>query len=63
MKKAIKVYLEPADEKSLKQKAETLFGYGRGSVSKYIEKITREPVCFIDDNVLKILGALNLVPK
>lgn len=63
MKKAIKVYLESADEKNLKQKAEVLFGNGRGIVSKYIEKISREPVVFIDDNVLKVLAALNLVPK
>jgi len=62
MKKAIKIYLEPEDEKSLKQKAEALFP-GRGSVSLYISKIASEPVAFLDSNVKAVLSALNLVPN
>jgi len=62
MKKPIKVYLSPEAEKALKQKANSLFE-GRGSISSYITKIALEPICFLDENVRVVLGALNLVPK
>lgn len=59
MKKIIKVYLDQEDLNKLKQKA----GQGRGAISKYITKICREPVAFLDDNVRAVLGVLNFKPK
>jgi hypothetical protein len=62
MKKAIKIYLTPEVENALKQKANALFT-GRGAVSRYIERIAVEPVCFLDANVKAILGLLNVSPE
>ena len=66
MKKTIKIYLDEQTNKNLKQKANALFT-GRGSVTRYIEKIANEEIVFLDDNVKAVLGILqlspNLVPK
>jgi len=56
MKKSYKIYLTEADFIKLKEKA----GSGRGAISRYIEKICREPICFLDSNVRALLKALNL---
>jgi hypothetical protein len=60
MKKEIKVYLEPETIAKLKLKAEELGFTGRGAISHYIEKISLEPVVFLDSNVKSILEALRL---
>lgn len=59
MKKTIKIYLEEEDEKKLKLKAEALGFTGKGAISHYIEKISREPVAFLDENVKAVLKALS----
>jgi len=60
MKQTIKIFLEPEDIKKLKEKAEELDFKGRGAVSHYIEKISREQICFLDSNVKLILKTLSL---
>lgn len=59
-KKPLKIYIEESDEHKLKIKAEQLGFIGRGSLSRYISKVAREPICFIDENVRAMLKALNL---
>jgi len=56
VKKTIKIYLEENDLKLLKEKT----GTSRGSISHYIQKIAREPVCFLDENAKVLLKALDL---
>jgi len=60
MKKSFKIYLTPEDYSKLKSKAESLFGEGRGIINLYIEKIIREQICFLDNNVKILLESLNL---
>jgi len=58
MKKQIKIYLEPADEKKFREKAGESGFVGRGSLTKFCEKIAREEICFLDDNLKKMLKVL-----
>ena len=60
VKKTIKIYLEEEDERRLKAKANQAGFEGRGSTTKYIEKVCREPVVFLDDNTKTLLKALDL---
>ncbi len=60
MKHCIKVYLESEDIKKLKMKAEELGFNSRGGLTRLFEKISREPLVFLDENVRTILRALNL---
>lgn len=62
MKKSYKIYLEPEDYARLEIKAVELFKTKRGSVSKYIQKISREPVVFLDSNLRAMLEILKLKP-
>ena len=55
MKQTIKIYLEQEDVKKLKQKALDSGFDGKGAVSHYIEKISREPVVFVDKNLKSAL--------
>ena len=58
MKRPIKIYLDSETEKKLLQKANETGFYGRGAVTKLIEKIAGEDVCFLDENLRKMLKAL-----
>jgi len=60
MKKTIKIYLEPEDVERLKLKAEASGFVGRGCLSGYIEKICKQPICFLDENVKALLSVLKL---
>ena len=60
MKKEFKIYLEPESYEKLKRKALEMGFNGKGSVSHYIEKISNEPVVFMDSNVRTILELLKL---
>jgi len=60
MKKIIKVYIEADDYSQLVKKAEASGFRGRGAVSHYISKISREPICFLSEDVRNLLKALNL---
>lgn len=62
MKKPYKIYLSPDDYYKLHQKASELFK-GRGVVSRYIEKISHEPIVFLDSNLKTMLEVLKLSPN
>jgi len=55
MKRRLDLWLEPDDIKRLEEKAKEAGLDGRGCVGRYIEKIAREPVCFLDSNVRQIM--------
>ena len=58
MKQPIKVYLDSETKRKLLQKASDTGFNGRGAVTKFIEKIASEDLCFLDENVRKMLKAL-----
>ena len=58
MKQPIKVYLDSETRKKLIQKANETGFNGRGAVTKFIEKIAVEDICFLDENLRKMLRAL-----
>ncbi len=58
MKEPIKVYLDSDTRRKLMLKANETGFYGRGAVTRFIEKIAIEDVCFLDDNLRKMLKAL-----
>ena len=58
MKRPIKIYLDSETEKKLLKKANETGFYGRGALTKFIEKISAEDNCFLDDNLRKMLKAL-----
>ena len=58
MKQPIKVYLDPETQKRLLKKANETGFYGRGALTKFVEKISTEDICFLDDNLRKMLRAL-----
>jgi len=58
VKKVIKIFLEEQDREKLKQKAAALGFEGRGSLSKYIQKVAREPIAFIERGVKIILESI-----
>lgn len=58
MKQPIKVYLDSETKRKLIQKASDTGFKGRGAVTKFIEKIASEDLCFLDENVRKMLKAL-----
>ena len=58
MKQPIKIYLDSETRKKLLQKAgETGFS-GRGALTRFVEKIAAEDICFLDENLRKMLKAL-----
>ena len=58
MKEPVKIYLDSEMKKRLMQKANETGLYGRGSLTKFIEKIAIEDICFLDDNLKKMLKTL-----
>ena len=58
MKQPIKVYLDSETQKRLLKKVTETGFYGRGALTKFIEKIAAEDICFLDDNLRKMLSAL-----
>ena len=58
MKEPVKIYLDSEMKKRLMQKANETGFYGRGSLTKFIEKIAIEDICFLDDNLKKMLKTL-----
>ena len=57
-KHEFKLYIEDKDLERLKDKAKSIGLEGRGAISAYITKIAREPIAFLDDNVLAVLKAI-----
>jgi len=58
MKQTIKIYLTPEEKKQLESKAIQCGFTGRGSVSHFISKIANEDICFLDQNLKKMLKIL-----
>ncbi len=58
MKRPIKVYLDSEVQKRLLKKASETGFNGRGAMTKFIEKIAVEDICFLDDNLRKMLKTL-----
>ncbi|MEM4326231.1 MAG: hypothetical protein QXU40_02930 [Candidatus Pacearchaeota archaeon] len=58
MKSPIKIYLDNETKKKLIQKANETGFYGRGALTKFFEKIANEDICFLDENLRKMLKIL-----
>ena len=58
MKEPVKIYLDSEMKRKLMQKANETGFYGRGSLTKFMEKIAIEDICFLDDNLRKMLKTL-----
>ncbi len=58
MKEPVKIYLDSETKKKLLKKANETGFKGRGALTHFIEKIAREDICFLDDNLRKMLKAL-----
>ena len=58
MKRPIKVYLDFETQKKLLKKANETGFNGRGAITKFVEKIAAEDICFLDDNLRKMIKAL-----
>jgi hypothetical protein len=58
MKEPVKIYLDSEMKKRLLQKANETGFYGRGALTRFIEKVALEDVCFLDDNLRKMLKVL-----
>jgi hypothetical protein len=58
MKQPIKIYLNFETKKKLLQKANETGFYDRGALTKFIEKIATEDICFLDENLRKMLKML-----
>jgi len=58
MKQPIKIYLNSETKKKLLQKANQTGFYDRGALTKFIEKIATEDICFLDENLRKMLKML-----
>lgn len=58
MKEPIKIYLDPETRKKLIKKANETGFSGRGALTKFLEKIATEDICFLDENLRKMLKVL-----
>ena len=58
MKQPIKIYLDSETKRKLMLKADETGFSGRGALTKFIEKIAIEDICFLDDNLRKMLKIL-----
>ncbi len=58
MKQPTKIYLNSETKRKLIQKANETGFYGRGALTKFIEKIATEDICFLDENLRKMLKML-----
>jgi len=58
MKQPIKIYLNLETKKKLIKKANETGFSGRGALTKFVEKIAAEDICFLDENLRKMLKML-----
>ena len=58
MKEPVKIYLDSEMKRKLMQKTNETGFYGRGSLTKFMEKIAIEDICFLDNNLRKMLKTL-----
>ena len=61
VKHEYKLYISDEDLNRLREKAKGVGLEGRGAIGYYIVKVAREPVAFLDDNLLAMLKALKKV--
>lgn len=59
-KKAFKIYITSKERTKLLEQAQAVGLSGRGCLSRYISKIAISQICFLDDNVQKLISVLNL---
>jgi len=58
MKQPVKIYLDSETKRKLfKKVTETGFN-GRGALTKFVEKIAIEDICFLDENLRKMLKTI-----
>ncbi|GIU68257.1 MAG: hypothetical protein KatS3mg001_107 [Candidatus Pacearchaeota archaeon] len=58
MKQPVKIYLDLETKKKLLKKANETGFSGRGALTKFIEKIASDDICFLDNNLRKMLKVL-----
>ena len=58
MKQPVKVYLDSETKRKLMLKANDTGFHGRGAMTKFIEKVAIEDICFLDKNLRKMLRTL-----
>ncbi len=58
MKKQLRVWLDEKDIAHLQQKAKANFN-GKGSLTRYFEKIAREQIIFLSEDIKAILRLFN----
>lgn len=58
MKQPVKIYLDSETKRKLLQKASETGFEGRGALTKLIEKVASEDICFLDENLRKMLKTL-----
>jgi hypothetical protein len=58
MKRPVKIYLDSETQKRLMKKVNDTGFYGRGAMTKFVEKIASEDICFLDENLRKMLKVL-----
>ena len=61
VKHEYKLYISDEDLNRLRDKAKSIGIEGRGAIGHYIVKIAREPIAFLDANLLAMLKALKKV--
>ncbi len=60
MKKLVKVWLEPDQERELKRRAEEQGFTGRGAIPDYMRHILKYDYLIIDKNAEKLISRMNL---
>jgi len=58
MKQPVKIYLDSETKRRLLQKVTETGFSGRGALTRFVEKIAVEDICFLDENLRKMLKAL-----
>jgi hypothetical protein len=58
MKEPVKIYLDLETKRKFIKKANETGFSGRGALTKFVEKIAEEDICFLDENLRKMLEVL-----
>jgi len=58
MKQPVKIYLDSETKRKLLKKVGETGFYGRGALTKFVEKVASEDICFLDENLRKMLKVL-----
>jgi hypothetical protein len=58
MKRPVKIYLDSETQRKLMKKVNETGFFGRGAMTKFVEKIASEDICFLDENLRKMLKVL-----